>query len=71
VVGRFEYLGGSDCEPGYVEFNATVTANGKVVDTALWNDNNPKEGVRYPFEMSLGETRPDRIELVMTDASCA
>lgn len=72
IVGTFEYLGGSDCEPGYLSFSATVYRGGQVIDTALWNDvDNPKSGVRYPFEMSLGETRPDRVEVVMTDASCA
>jgi len=72
VVGRFEYLGGGDCKIGYIAFNATVSRDKKVIDTALWNDvDGPKEGVRYPFEMNVGQTRPDRVEIVMTDASCA
>jgi hypothetical protein len=72
VVGTFEYLGGGDCDLGYLAFDASVIRDGRVIDTALWNDvDNPRRGVRYPFEMNLGQTRPDRVELVMTDASCS
>ncbi len=73
VIGQIEYMGGADCEPGYIELNTTFfDSSGKIVGTGLWNTDGPDKGVRYPFETStLDEGSATRAELVMSDASCA
>ena len=71
VIGQFEYLGGGDCDLGYVEVSGTFfNRSGKIVGTGLWNTETAPKGARLPMEV-LGEgSGATRAEIVVTSASC-
>jgi hypothetical protein len=71
IPGTIEYLGGSSCDLGYVEVDATFFFDGQIVGQGLWNTTHISAGHPIPLDVSGESTKkPVRVDVVMTAADC-